>query len=511
MQDNFSAAIEPTDSLTFAQYGVTDFTVQSWNGSAWVTLATVTGNNLVKRAVSFAATTTDRIRVNITNALGSYSRITEIEVYGAAVAGPQPTSTALASSLNPSASGAGVTFTATVTGSSPTGTVAFTDNGSSIAGCSAVALPAGTAASKAATCTTAALTAATHSIVATYGGNAGNAGSTSAALSQVVNSGTGVNVALATNGGVASASSTYTATGYNFAAANVNNGDRAGLTWGAGGGWNDATSAAFPDWIQVNFSGAKTIDHIVLYTLQDNYAAPVQPTDTMTFTLYGVTDFTVQSWNGSAWVTLATVTGNNLVKRTVSFAATTTDRVRVNITNALGSYSRVVELEAWTSGVAQSNMALAANGGVATASSTYTLTGYDFTAATVINGDRAGLNWGHGGGWNDATSAAFPDWIQVNFSGAKTIDHIVLYTLQDNYAAPVQPTDTMTFTLYGVTDFTVQSWNGSAWVTLATVTGNNLVKRTVNFTATTTDRVRVNITNALASYSRIIEIEAWGI
>jgi hypothetical protein len=37
-----------------------------------------------------------------------------------------------------------------------------------------------------------------------------------------------------------------------------------------------------------------------------------------------------------------------------------------------------------------------------------------------------------------------------------------------------------------------------------------LVKRTVNFAATTTDRIRVNITSAVASYSRITEIEAWG-
>jgi hypothetical protein len=82
--------------------------------------------------------------------------------------------------------------------------------------------------------------------------------------------------------------------------------------------------------------------------------------------------------------------------------------------------------------------------------------------------------------------------------------------VQDNYASPVEPTDTMTFGLYGVTDFTVQGWNGASWVTLGTVSGNHLVKRTVNFTATTTDRIRINVTNALASYSRITEVEAWG-
>ncbi len=100
--------------------------------------------------------------------------------------------------------------------------------------------------------------------------------------------------------------------------------------------------------------------------------------------------------------------------------------------------------------------------------------------------------------------------MQINFNGSKTIDHVVVYTVQDNYANPVEPTDTTTFSLYGITAFTVQGWNGSAWVTLGSVSGNNLVKRTVNFSAYTTDRIRINVTAALASYSRITEVEAWG-
>ena len=56
----------------------------------------------------------------------------------------------------------------------------------------------------------------------------------------------------------------------------------------------------------------------------------------------------------------------------------------------------------------------------------------------------------------------------------------------------------------------MQGWNGASWVTLGSVAGNNLVKRTVNFAATTTDRIRVIVTGALRNYSRITEIEAWG-
>lgn len=343
LQDNYPNPIEPTDSLSFTQYGVTDFTVQGWNGAAWVTLSSVSGNNLVKRAVTFPAFTTNRIRVNISNALMLYSRLVEVEAWGTAAVGPPPSTTTLASSLNPSTVGAPVTFTATVTGTAPTGSVAFTDGGNTIGGCSGVALT-GSGNARTAPCTTSALGVGTHSIVAAYAGDAGNAASSSSPLSQVVNAAGSSNVALASNGAVASASSTFSAA---FPVAAVNNNERAGVNWGNGGGWNDATGNAFPDTVQINFSGSKTINRVVVYTLQDNYASPVEPTDSMTFTLYGITAFTVQGKQGGQWVTLATVSGNNLVKRTVNFSPFTTTQIRIRITSALASFSRITEIEAW--------------------------------------------------------------------------------------------------------------------------------------------------------------------
>ncbi len=154
-----------------------------------------------------------------------------------------------------------------------------------------------------------------------------------------------LNVALASNGGVATASSTYSAS---YPVISINDNRRTGAPWASGGGWNDGTASTYPDWVQVNFNGARTIDRVVVYTLQDNYASPVEPTDTMTFSKYGITNFTVQGWNGTSWVTLGSVTGNNLVKRTVSFAPMTTDRIRIQVSAALASYSRIVEVEAWT-------------------------------------------------------------------------------------------------------------------------------------------------------------------
>ena len=159
------------------------------------------------------------------------------------------------------------------------------------------------------------------------------------------------------------------------------------------------------------------------------------------------------------------------------------------------------------SATSSSNIALASVGAVASASSTYSSA---FPVAAVNDGQRIGATWGNGGGWNDATYNTQPDWVQINFNGTKTIDRVVVYTLQDNYTNGTEPTDTLTFINEGITGFTVQGWDGSAWVTLATVTGNNLVKRTLSFAAFTTDRIRVNVTSVLAGYSRIVEIEAWG-
>ena len=91
--------------------------------------------------------------------------------------------TALASSANPSAVSANVTFTATVSGAAgtPTGTVLFKSDGTALPGCSAVALSSGSA-----TCSTAALSTGTHAITAEYSGNAVYNYSVSTTLNQVV-------------------------------------------------------------------------------------------------------------------------------------------------------------------------------------------------------------------------------------------------------------------------------------------------------------------------------------
>ena len=49
VQDNWAASLEPRESLTFGAYGITDFELQHWTGSAWATVpgGVIGGNNLV--------------------------------------------------------------------------------------------------------------------------------------------------------------------------------------------------------------------------------------------------------------------------------------------------------------------------------------------------------------------------------------------------------------------------------------------------------------------------------
>jgi hypothetical protein len=227
---------------------------------------------------------------------------------------------------------------------------------------------------------------------------------------------------------------------------------------------------------------------------------------------------------------------NNRVLTKLTFSPITTTKIRVVVNNAVGRYSRIIELEAWSGGSTptptptatptpnptptptatptptpsgRSNVALSSSGSTASSSSFYD-GGYAPSAA--INGDRRGGNVGSGGYWNDATANNYPDFLQIDFNGSKTIDEIDVITFQDNYTNPIDPTLNTTFSSYGIVNFDVQYWNGSSWVTVpnGAITNNNRVWRQITFSPVTTTKIRVVVNNALATYSRIVELEAWG-
>ncbi|MEO8303521.1 MAG: Ig-like domain-containing protein, partial [Betaproteobacteria bacterium] len=97
-----------------------------------------------------------------------------------------PTTTTISSDFNPIAVGGLFTLTSTVAGDNPTGTVDFTEFGSGVCA-SAPLQPAVSGQPATATCTVSLFVPGTHSIVASYSGDTGNAASSSAPLAQIIN------------------------------------------------------------------------------------------------------------------------------------------------------------------------------------------------------------------------------------------------------------------------------------------------------------------------------------
>lgn len=271
-------------------------------------------------------------------------------------------------------------------------------------------------------------------------------------------------------------------------------------------------------WLEVDFSGSKTISGIDVYTPRDNYPDQSDPTSTETFTLYGATSYNLQYWDGAAWqgVPGASVTGNNLVRRSFAFAPVTTAKIRLNVTAGAGGVARITELEAWGAQAAppRTNVASTANGATASAQS-YTADGvyagshfqplYANDGVRYIHppdGDRY---------WRD--EHGLPSWLEIDFAGSKTIDEVDVYTVADYpaYQTQADPSAAQTFTQYGVTAFEVQYWTGSAWANVpgGGVSGNNLVWRKLTFGAVTTSKIRVVVSATTDGVARIAEVEAW--
>lgn len=156
------------------------------------------------------------------------------------------------------------------------------------------------------------------------------------------------------------------------------------------------------------------------------------------------------------------------------------------------------------------NVAAAENGGVAVASSTKS---DQFPVSAIVDGDRKGIGWGAGGGWADDTPGQFPDSVEIDFADVISMDEVSVFTIQDTWWNPVEPTETMSFFNNGVTAFQIEYFDGVNWLPLpnGTVTGNSKVWRKITFPAVTAEKIRVQVNAAKAPNSILLEVEAFGV
>ncbi|HEY5938825.1 MAG TPA: discoidin domain-containing protein [Kofleriaceae bacterium] len=149
-----------------------------------------------------------------------------------------------------------------------------------------------------------------------------------------------------------------------------------------------------------------------------------------------------------------------------------------------------------------------------TASSTYSAA---YPASSIIDGDRRGTGWGQGGGWSSTSSptAFVPEYLTIAFGQARSIRRIDLFTVQDGYTQPLEPTVALTFQYYGVRDYQLQycptaTCTETTWQPIgAAVTSNDRVWRSHSFAAVTAHAIRVRINGAAAGNARVTELEAW--
>ena len=247
---------------------------------------------------------------------------------------------------------------------------------------------------------------------------------------------TATRVASGTNVALDATVTTSSTASEDYSADSVINGSTTGAGWGTGGGgWQDGTPNVFPDWVEINFGATKAIDWINVYTLQDNFTNPSEPTLTQTFSQYGITDFDVQYWNGSAWVNVpgGTVNGNNNVWRRFVFATINTPKIRVFVRNALGGQSRITEIQAFHANVPPTVSITGTYAGAPGATFTFT------NNATDSDGSIVSYDWDFGDG-STATGAS----PSHTFSAAGTFTVTLLVT--DDGGETAKATKTVTIT-----------------------------------------------------------------
>lgn len=146
------------------------------------------------------------------------------------------------------------------------------------------------------------------------------------------------------------------------------------------------------------------------------------------------------------------------------------------------------------------NLALTSNGGFVTASST--AAGFD--PQDIANGNTDSESFGAGvNGWQDDTSATYPDYLTINFDDTRMLSRASIWHL-NSAAMPVAT--------FGIKSFSVDYLDASSkkWVSFQTIDNNMSPKTSIVFdSGVRASAIRLNITEARNDFARLVEFEAF--
>ncbi|HNY47917.1 MAG TPA: discoidin domain-containing protein, partial [Casimicrobium sp.] len=228
--------------------------------------------------------------------------------------------------------------------------------------------------------------------------------------------GTHQNVAAASLGGVATASS-FSA---GYSASGVVDGDRRGIGWGTSGGWQDATPYVHSDWVEVAFAAPSMIERIDVFFPQDSASNPVAPTFAQTGAVNVLKDFEVQYWDGTNWRLLpgGAIGGNSLIRRVITFSPLMASKIRVISIRSASPYTRIVEIEAWQSVAPINGVCGSANNSVLASAPVSGLCASGVTSAVTGIGPWTWTCAGMNGGASAPCTASSYDTTPDSFSFA---------------------------------------------------------------------------------------------
>jgi hypothetical protein len=262
------------------------------------------------------------------------------------------------------------------------------------------------------------------------------------------------------------------------------------------------------DWLEVDFGIKRSIWFLKLYFLDDGTG--VVPPES----------YEVEYWDGRAWVAPAGLSRGlekpagrraNRVSFLDKLGATqilTTDKVRVTFTHAKGGVTGLTEFEAWSDDrppykpapSPAGNLALNETGkGYPKASASHTSR---FDKVEEVNDGVIFLKPTPHNRWTSYESPNPTDWLEIDFGEMKEVGRVELYIYDDG--GGVQAPE----------KYTVQTWDGSAWVSAADQKKSPEApaggeRNTVTFSQVKTSKVRVVFTHNGKARSGLAEIEIW--